>query len=288
VETQDGKAVFVPATEEYKEAIIWLSKLFREGLLEAEDYAARDRNLFTAKLFSDEVIAGSFVAYHKTDAYAPAERYDDYVRIEVPMKGPRGHQIYVKSRRFSGPTGNFIITNRGARKAPDLIRWLDAHFETTRSMELLQGPIGITMELKPNGMYGMMPTPANTNFQQFRYGQSPVGGVPYYIPKEAWGTTLEVMEDEAERIPWVLNVLEPYMTQFFIPLYPIDDEVNYIQGRGRDINDYVRVNQSRWLMQGGIEQDWNSFKARLKEMGEDEFTKIMQNQIDRFKQHAQL
>ena len=40
-----GKVVFVPGTENFREAVIWLHKLFAEGLLSEEDYVG-DSTIF--------------------------------------------------------------------------------------------------------------------------------------------------------------------------------------------------------------------------------------------------
>jgi putative aldouronate transport system substrate-binding protein len=279
----NGKAVFVPGTENFKEAIIWFHKLFAEGLLAEEDYATTDRNLFSAKNFSETVVTGSFAAFHKTSAYIPAERFNDYTRISVPMKGPHGDQIYMQTSKVLGVTGGVIITNK-AKNIPAIMGWLNAHFEPRRSLEICLGPIGGTLEEKPGGIIGYKPTPADTNYNQFRYGQSPVYA-PFFIPPEAWGKTVEIMEEDSDRIPWVQDILQPYLTQWFLYSYPVAEETAFIQSRGQEIENYVKTTQAKWLMDGGIEREWDSFQARLKTMGVDEYTKVMQNQIDRFNQY---
>ena len=286
VETSDGRAVFVPGTTNFREAIVWLHKLFSEGLLAEEDYAAMDRNLFSAKMFADPVVAGSFSAFHKNSAYAPEERYDDYVRISTPLKGPHGDQIYMQNSKIYGLGGTFIITQRGAGKTADLMRWLDACFEPEMSKELCFGPIGVTLEKRPNGMIGFIPTPSDTNYNQFRYGQAPGTGIPFYIGPEEWGTTMEIMEEDRDRIPWVQNELKPYLTQWFVYQYPIASETQFMQTRGQEIETFVKTTQARWLMQGGIESEWDSFQARLRTMGVDEYTRVMQSQVDRFAQYS--
>jgi putative aldouronate transport system substrate-binding protein len=285
VETREGKAVFVPGTENFKEAIIWLHKLFAEGLLAEEDYAAMDRNLFSAKNFSDVVVTGSFSAFHKNSAYVPAERYDDYTPITIPPKGPHGDQIYMQNTRLAGVHGGFIITQKAAPKVPGIMRWLDAHFEPRRSVQMSLGPIGLTLEEKPGGIIGYKPTPTDTNYNQFRYGQCPADSAPFFIPPDAWGKLVEVMEEDLTRVPWA-NSLKPYGTQNFITMFPVAEETQFIQTRGKEIDDYVKTTQAKWLMSGGIEREWGDFQARLKAMGVDEYTRVMQNQIDRINRYA--
>jgi putative aldouronate transport system substrate-binding protein len=279
-----GKAVFVPGTENFKEAIIWLHKLFAEGLLSQEDYAARDMNLERSKLAATPIVAGSFTAFSNNTSYVPADRGPDYVRIEIPMKGPHGDQIYMQDNKLAGVGGGaFIVTNK-AKNIPAIMRWLDAHFESRRSIEMLLGPVGTNL-IEKNGMLTYAPVPAGSNYNQFRYSQAPVFG-PHFVPASAWGTTVEIMDEDKDRLPWVQGILKPYLTQYFIYSYPIDAETRYLQGRGNEIEEYVKNTQAKWLIEGGIEREWDAFQARLKSMGVDEYTRIMQNQIDRFEKYS--
>ena len=282
----NGKAVFVPGTPNFRDAVIWLHKLFSEGLLAEEDYAAMDGNLFRAKLFSETVVAGSFQHFHKNSTYAPEDRYDDYVRVSIPLKGPNGHQIHARRSKVLGLYGGFIITNKAVSKVPAIMRWLDAHFDTRRSIEMSLGPIGITLEEKPGGIIGYKPTPPNTSYTMFRYGVCPSDNVPFYISPDAWGKTVEIMEEDLDRVPWIQGELKPFLTQTFIYRFPVVEETQFIQTKGKEIEDYVKTTQAKWLMQGGIEREWDAFQARLKTMGIDEYIKVMQNQLDRFAQYS--
>jgi putative aldouronate transport system substrate-binding protein len=283
VEDKNGKAVFVPGTTNFREAIVWLHKLFSEGLLAEEDYAAMDRNLFSAKNYSETVVTGSFSAFHKTASYIPAERYDDYTRISIPMKGPHGDQIYMQGSKVLGVVGGFTITNK-AKNIPAIMGWLDAQFEPRRSLEMQFGPIGINLEEKPGGLIGQKPTPADIDYNQFRYAQCPGTG-PFYMSQEDWGKTFEIPNDDKYQILWVQGELKPYLNQWFIYSYPIEEETRFIQTRGQEIETYVKTTQAKWLMNGGIEREWDAFQAQLKTMGVDEYTKVMQNQVDRFAQY---
>jgi putative aldouronate transport system substrate-binding protein len=286
IQTNDGKAVFVPGTENFKEAIIWLHKLFAEGLFAEEDYAAMDSRLFSAKMFSDVVVAGGFTAAHKTSSYCPEDRANDYTRISIPLKGPHGHQIYTQNHNVLGTTAaNFIVSNKGQSKIQGIMRWLDAQFEPRRSIEMSLGAIGVTLEEKTGGMLSYKPTPAGITYNQFRYGNAPVDG-PFFIGPEDWGTKLELMEEDIVRVPWVMGELKPFLTQWGIYSYPIASETQFIQSRGLEIENYIKTTQARWLMQGGIESEWDAFQARLKTMGVDDYIKVMQSQVDRFLNNA--
>jgi putative aldouronate transport system substrate-binding protein len=279
----DGKAVFVPGTGNFKEAVIYLHQLFAEGLLSEEDFATQDTKLLNSKCHSDPVTVGSFFAFN-ADIVLPAERVKDYVRLEVPMKGPRGEQIWMLSGNPNNMGGTqFVMTNKAKDQAA-IMRWLDAHFDPRTSIELFLGPVGTTL-IEKNGKLAYAPNPPGKSYSEFRYSNCPVH-VPCIIAADDWGTVVDVMEEDAERLDWMNGALKPFLTQKFIYSYPTADESRYELSQGKDITDYVKTIQAKWLIEGGIEQEWEGYLARLKAMGIDEYTGIEQAQIDRFAQNS--
>lgn len=75
-------------------------------------------------------------------------------------------------------------------------------------------------------------------------------------------------------------------TQRFVYNYPTAEESQYMLTKGKDIEDYVRKNQAKWLTEGGIEEEWDEYLKKLKDMGIDEYTQVIQNQIDRFEKYG--
>ena len=49
---------------------------------------------------------------------------------------------------------------------------------------------------------------------------------------------------------------------------------------------YVKQQASKWVVDGGIEEEWDSYLANLKNMGLDEFIKIQQDAYDRYQKEV--
>jgi putative aldouronate transport system substrate-binding protein len=176
------------------------------------------------------------------------------------------------------------IMSKAKDKLPGIMRWVDLHFDPVISCEIAMGPIGTHLE-KVGNMYKYRPTPEGQNYPQFRYGATPVSA-PHYIAESSWDTLLEVMDEDKPRLPWFYGELAPCLSQAFIFSYPIAEETRFLQGQGLEIENYIKTNLAKWLIQGGIERDWDGFQAQLKTMGVDQYTRIMQAQVDRFSQYA--
>jgi len=278
-----GKVVFVPETDRYREAIIYLNMLFSEGLLSEEDFAARDTRLLNSKVHSDPVIVGSFHAFD-ANIVAPANRLNDYVRMDVPLKGPHGDQVWLRAGNVDNMGGSQFVMTHKAKDQVAIMRWLDAHLDPRTSIELFLGPVGTTL-VERGGKLEYAPNPQGFSYSEFRYSNAPVH-VPLIIAHEDWGTVVDVMDEDVHRISWMNGPLKPFLTQRLIYGYPTAEESRFVLAQGKDISDYLKPIEAKWLIQGGIEQEWNAVQARLKAMGSEEYTRIMQAQVDRFAQFS--
>ena len=164
------------------------------------------------------------------------------------------------------------------------MRWLDAHFEPRTSIELFLGPVGTTLVDKGN-ILDYAPNPPGSSYNEFRYANAPVH-VPMIIAGDDWGKTVEIMAEDVVRLDWLRNTLKPFITQRGIYGYSTAEESRWILSQGADIRDYFVPIEARWIIDGGIEQEYDAVMARLKAMGIDEYTRIMQAQIDRFAQYS--
>jgi putative aldouronate transport system substrate-binding protein len=60
------------------------------------------------------------------------------------------------------------------------------------------------------------------------------------------------------------------------------EETNFIQTTGTDLQNYVKDTQAKWLLEGGIENEWDAYLAKLRSLKLDEYLKVMQTAYDRF------
>ena len=75
-----------------------------------------------------------------------------------------------------------------------------------------------------------------------------------------------------------------------MPAYPnviySQEELNKLSSIYVDINSYVTQQASKWVVEGGIEKEWDDYKATLKKMGIDDFMKIQQDAYDRYQKEV--
>lgn len=64
------------------------------------------------------------------------------------------------------------------------------------------------------------------------------------------------------------------------------EELNKLSSIYVSIESYVKQQASKWVVEGGIEKEWDSYKETLKNMGLDEFMKIQQEAYNRYQKEV--
>ena len=84
--------------------------------------------------------------------------------------------------------------------------------------------------------------------------------------------------------------MDKELKQYALPAYPnviySQEELNKLSSIYVDINSYVTQQASKWVVEGGIEKEWDDYKAILKKMGIDDFMKIQQDAYDRYQKEV--
>lgn len=84
--------------------------------------------------------------------------------------------------------------------------------------------------------------------------------------------------------------MDKELKQYALPAYPnviySQEELNKLSSIYVDINSYVTQQASKWVVEGGVEKDWDDYKATLKKMGIDDFMKIQQDAYDRYQKEV--
>ena len=277
---ETGEIVYVPETEEYKNAITFYGKMVQEGLWDAEGFTTQDTSVMNAKGNNEEMILGAFTAFDSTFV-VPADRLDDYV-ILPPLVGPDGDQVWTYNGVSNGNVNGtqFVMTTKAKGKEEAIMRWLDAHFDPETSIELFLGPVGVTLERTESGMLDYVDTPEGMSYSEFRYGNCPVH-VPCVIKADDWGKTIQVMDEDINKLSIAEEYYEPYETQSNLFLLPNQEESDYFLQEGQDIKDYVNKMQVTWLTKGGIENEWDTYLAELDKLGLETYKQTVQTIVDR-------
>ncbi|MEG1125811.1 MAG: extracellular solute-binding protein [Oscillospiraceae bacterium] len=275
---KDHKVVYTAMTEPYKEAIMYFNGLYKKGLIDKEGFT-HDFNVFTAKLKAPEKDVGSFPGWSLSSS-AGANK-DDYVAL-APLKGKDGKQIWNTYPSKINAKGSFAITNK-CENPEVLMRWIDTHYNPETALQIDQGLIGKTLVKTDDGRYDYLPLPEGKTFAEQIHDYSPgnngVGAVTMEIASK-----LNLNANLKERAK-LDEFFAPYNVpdeEVFPSVYFTVEEVEKISALETDIKAYVDQCYANWIVNGGIEKEWDGYLKKLNDMNVDEYIKIYSDAYERY------
>lgn len=274
----NGEVIYTPTTEPYKQAISWFHDLYSKGLIDKEVFT-HDFNVYVAKIQDPGKIVGMFLGW-SGNATAAANK-DDYVAM-APLKNTNGEQIWrtVDAKIIS--KGSFAITNQ-AEHPEVLMRWIDESYDMETSLEICQGLLGHALEITQDGRYQQMELPEGTTLDTVIHDFGPGND-----------GTFAVMQPIIDKLNLNANLterkeLDKFYSQYNVPaedMYPnvffTEDEIEEIGVLQTDIDSYVAQKYAGWIVEGGVEEEWDEFQKKLKDMNVDRYIEIYKTAYDRY------
>lgn len=286
VSVRDGKVIFEPITEGYKQAVKWLASMYKEGLIDPEVFT-HDINQYRAKGQTDTMVYGVFSGWVTTwGPYTVGTIEDgqncDYVTLP-PLKGPDGTQMW-QSRSPAIWGGLFAVTSAN-KYVPETMRWIDLCYDPEWSFELQYGPVGYMLEKDEIGIYSFIETedPAQMPVR----GKYAPGLPPSYISAEFFETRVKfstAMQKDYDQY----YTYAPYIAENYMP------DVTYTQEETEenatltaDIIPYIVSTQAKWIAgEGDIDAEWDAYVEAVKKMGLDKLIENYQAAYDRYMELA--
>ena len=65
-----------------------------------------------------------------------------------------------------------------------------------------------------------------------------------------------------------------------------NEELQQISTIQTDITALVKQNMAKWIVSGGIEQEWDGYVSQLKNVGVDKMIEVYQQAYDRYKKNS--
>src|SRR5699024_8879281 len=143
----ESKVRFYSVTDDYKELLEYIHRLFNEGLIE--------QNIFSIEW--DQYLANASEGnYASTIFYEPVMLFGeevgkDYVGATA-LEGPNGHKKFVKVAPFVNSISNFVITNENPNPEAT-VRWMDYFYSDEGTRFYYMGIEGETYEVTEDGEY---------------------------------------------------------------------------------------------------------------------------------------
>lgn len=269
---------FVPATDEYKELLKYLNKLYTEGLINQDVFTVEPQQ------FAAEASKGNVGMIDDVD---PKEllKLDGYVGVPV-LEGPTGERSYNAVSNGLGNLGMFVLTDK-AKNPEALVRWIDYLYGDEGTKMFFMGFEGVTYEEDKDGKFKYLPeitdNPKGKNMDQAisDYLTWPGGYYPGIVKQKffqgAEGTEASLQNAKKAK-PYVIK------DEDIIPglNYTLDenDEVSAIM---TDVQTYIDEMTAGFITGKQDFSKWDDYKKNLDKMKVQDYLKLAQTAYDRSK-----
>jgi putative aldouronate transport system substrate-binding protein len=271
----EGTPVFVPAQENYKEAVIWMHDLWESGAVDPE-YFTQESSAQTSKQQAEGGSQVGLVFGWTADAQVSTNA-DQFSLLEAVEGYDGTHYVECATDYLDISDREFMITT--ACEDPEaLLRWADGFYTDLASLQTFYGTIGSQITDNGDGTYTVDVPEDGSSLDTSAWSNSFRDFGPKYMNQDFYdnvtlpadqGDGIKLAEDEvnAQYIQTDKNCGLPLLQY-------TEDELSSITTIGTDIYNYVEAQYAHWVVDGGIEDEWDAYIEQLNAMGLEEFVEI--------------
>ena len=291
----DDKVFFTADEPEVRAAIEWLHDIYQKGLIDPEVFT-QDNRQFIAKGRSEPTLYGAFMDWHGENIVGTALMYDPETLQRTvyqplrPLQTATGKPpLWPTTRRFKLRTRDLAITS--ANEHPEVtMRWIDTIYDPYWGMHWatsLPGEQwleeGFTDDGRP--IYRVTENPSGMSYGEWKHMYSPANSSPH-------GNSNSLAFVQRIWQPAALMKQESSTTYYedFMPPqeYPepgpyfsdeLTEEMSILMA---DVNGYIDKTYARWIVEGGVEEEWDGYVAELQKLNIDRLVEIWQQGYDEF------
>src|SRR5699024_3229915 len=273
-----GDIRFYPISDEYKEMLKYLNKLYEEELIE--------QNIYSIEV--DQHIAnGESDKYGAVQFYNPIELYGEEVGSQfIPgnaLEGPDGIKSYNGITSPLSSLGDFAITKENENPEAT-VRWLDYFYSDEGSKMFFMGIEGVTYEETENGpelMDEITDNPDGLSLTQAlaKYLINPGGNHPVMVTDDYFTGSENAPQDHE-----AAEQLEPYLPDEVWPAFTYtDDETDDMQAIEGDLSKYVEEMQAQFITGKKDFSEWDDYVEEIENINLERYMEIQQAAYERYK-----
>lgn len=276
---KDGKVVYQPITENFKEFVKWLRHLREENLM-PEEVATPSWSQSSAVLGNDVPIVGVTNCWIKDPINIA---YQDQYSAIPPLEGPDGYRYVaaneVASAYDSSPA--FVMSNSCQNKEA-VIKFVNAFYDPVNGYQINYGPLDVNIKELDNGKYELIDPPEGMDWDTWTYKNSMNGSWPCYLDAEDEALFEDVPFSAAQKLE-IDEVNVPYIKEPSenLPVLKFtEEEIEELGIIQNDINTYRDKMIAEWFVNGGIDETWDQYLKEMDNMGMQRYLEIYQKEYD--------
>lgn len=281
----DNKVTYTVLDEKFKDATNFIAKWVADGLIDKVSFEQSQDN-FLANGKGVE----TYGAFYWWESETVVSNPENYILCN-PLIGPNGDQTICVSNNPEISTGEVVVFS-DCPNIEVLLAYFDRYYIPEISAQINYGPIGIVYEEEKDadGMLVQKPLSEGVTSDELRLQNAPFGII--YLSDYAWNNVVHMENRAALRLERLQLSATPFVGKTVKPCPNLQftlDELNTLNNYETNLNDYIRTNLFKWLINGGVsDSEWNTFISDLNgKVHLPEIQKVYQDAYDRFTSNNQ-
>ncbi|MBE5866574.1 MAG: extracellular solute-binding protein [Lachnospiraceae bacterium] len=282
VYVEDGKVIFAPTSDAYKDAILKLNDWYDKELIWEEAFTATYET-WLAKYNSEVPVIGLYTNTFRT--FPTADQYVALAPVEVEGYEP---SWYVHPG-LKGVKGMFVAT-KSCENADILVKWMDQLYDLDNAWRWSYGEEADGRYTVENGMYKVNNEISSDPLKLEELSKT-APQVKWLINFATFGFTAAdynegriAISDAQQDAQETYDLYRPYLNDEIWPRPYLTNEVSTKLSELRtDIFSVINEKKAAWITgKADIEKDWDEYCATLEQIGIDEFVSLMQSAYDTY------
>lgn len=279
---KDGEVYYAKTSEEYKEGIKWLQKMYADGIIDPESFT-QDDTMATAKRQDPNVSRVGFAYAWIPDATF-GQWSDEYIAI-APIAGPDGERHSYGNENGIASLGRNEAVITTACKYPEVVaRWLDQFYTDEATIQNFWGAIGTVIDKDENGNYTLLDPPEGTSADAWYWEQSLRDFGPGYVTDELINK-LHLSPESGDGLKLELAKMgDDYIGTPFPTVMYTAEETEELATITTDTDKYIGEMEAAWITDSSrdIDAEWDEFINQLNVMGFERLVEIKVGAYNRY------
>lgn len=286
----DGEVVFVPSTDEFKEYLHFMHKLYSNGLMDIEAFTM-DGAAYNAKTQNPEPMVGVISSWSLANINGAIEGNDPYAdgvyQYVAPLTGPSGvdpvwaPRITPPNRKFS-----FAVNAETDQEIADrLINFADLHYDKYNSLRVEAGVEDLHFEMVGDMEYATLTKEdgsAYTAADRSVYVPS-TDGIRGTLHEDGYYKNMNPVSAQGKEKAG--EVYGDYLVKdedyAKTAVMQTEEEIDRSTILMADMKDHVDMWVAKFITEGNIDENWDSYLSGLQAINIDEYVAIYQGIDDR-------
>ena len=256
----NDKVTYTVQDERFKTATNFLADWVTKNLIDKVSFEiSQDNFLANGKGLE------TYGAFYWWESETVVSNPENYI-VMNPLVGPNGDQTVCLSNNPEVGAGEVVIF-AACPNVEVLLAYFDRYYDPVISAQINYGPIGIVYEEERDekGMLVQKELPAGMTADELRLQNAPLGII--YLSDYAWNNVVNMEPRAKLRLDRLTAYTTPFVPEGVKPCPNLQftlEELNTLANYETNLNDFVRTNLIRWLMNGGVsDSEWASFQQNL-------------------------